>query len=220
MASRGSAGSERGAAPTPAGRTAAQRSEQRRSPTYALTGIGLVAFVVIVVMLLMSGTGGSDGGRPSRVGDVTVQGAPRAAPLGSGEPVPAYEAPALDGGTIAWSDYRGKSVILSVWAPWCPHCQVELPVLDRIMKGYPDVDLTTIATSIDPAHPPTPEAFMSDRGLSFPVAVDDANGTLARAFGIQGFPTLYFVNSDGTVTGELEGEVDEATLRAAIASLG
>jgi thiol-disulfide isomerase/thioredoxin len=200
-------------------REAVRKEQQRRNLTYALGGIGLIAVVVIVVMVLMAGGGDGGGGGPSAAGEVTVQGAPRDAPLGPGETVPGYRAPRLGGGTVAWSDHSGRPVVLSLWAPWCPHCQAELPVLDRVMQDYPAVGFTTIATSIDPSRPPSAEAFMADKGLSFPVAVDDGNGTLASAFGLKVFPTLYFVNSDGTVAQEMEGEVDEATLRSTIEAL-
>ena len=53
---------------------------------------------------------------------------------------------------------------------------------------------------------------MADHGLSFPIAVDDDQGTIARALGVPGFPMLYFVASDGTVRFAASGEVDEATL--------
>jgi hypothetical protein len=52
-----------------------------------------------------------------------------------------------------------------------------------------------------------------------PTAIDDAQGTLAAAFGIQGFPTLYFVGSDGVVTQMAEGEVDEDALVRMVDSL-
>jgi hypothetical protein len=60
---------------------------------------------------------------------------------------------------------------------------------------------------------------MADHGLSFPVAVDDDQGTIARALGVPGFPMLYFVASDGTVRFTASGEVDEATLVDAISRL-
>jgi hypothetical protein len=56
-----------------------------------------------------------------------------------------------------------------------------------------------VVTAIEDQPGPTPEEYMRDNDLAFPVAVDDDAGTIARALGIQGYPTLYFVSSDGTV---------------------
>jgi thiol-disulfide isomerase/thioredoxin len=126
----------------------------------------------------------------------------------------------MTGGTVSWSDrYAGNKTVLALWAPWCSHCQAELPVLDRVMDSYADVEFVTIVTSIGQQAGPSPDGLMQDHDLVFPVAVDDENGTLASAFGLQVFPTLYFVNADGTVAQVATGEVDEATLRATIDTL-
>ncbi len=194
-----------------------RRAKQRRTLGIALGGVALIAVVVVFVVVLMGGDG--NGGGPSTTDEVTVEGSPRSAPLQPGESVPEFSAPELSGGTIDWKDYAGKPVVLSVWASWCPHCQAELPVVDHVMKDYAGVGWVTIVTSIGDQPGPTPEEYMLDNELDFPTAVDDQAQTLAAAFGIQQFPTLYFVNSDGTVALELEGEVDEATLRSAIESL-
>jgi thiol-disulfide isomerase/thioredoxin len=200
-------------------RQAERRAQQRRTLGIALGGVALIAVVVVFVVVLMGGDGGGNGSGASETGEITVEGTPRDTPLQPGESMPSFTAPELSGGTVDWSDYAGKPVVLSVWAPWCPHCQAELPVVDRVMKDYVGVGWVTIVTSIGDQPGPTPEEYMLENQLDFPVAVDDETETLAAAFGIQGFPTLYFVNSDGTVALELEGEVDEATLRTTIGSL-
>ncbi len=199
-------------------REAVRRAQQRRTLAYTLGGLGLIAVVVLFVFVLMGGDDARTAGAgPSATGEVTVDGGARDAMLEAGEPVPSFSAPGLSGGTVSWSDYEGAPAVLAVWASWCPHCQVELPVLDRVMRDYPDVGFVTITTAI--GDPPSPEEYMQEQGLAFPVAVDDADGTLGAAFGIQAFPTIYFVNSDGTVAQGLTGEVDEGTLRGVIESL-
>ncbi|MGZ8599138.1 MAG: TlpA family protein disulfide reductase [Actinomycetota bacterium] len=199
-------------------RQAERRAQQRRTLGIALGGVALIAVVVVFVVVLMKDEGGNGAG-PSTPGQVTVEGSPRTTPLEPGESVPSFTAPELSGGKVDWKDYAGQPVVLSVWAPWCPHCQAELPVVDRVMKDYAGVGWVTIVTSMGDQPGPTPEEYMLQNELDFATAVDDEAGTLAAAFGIQGFPTLYFVNSDGTVALELEGEVDEATLRSTIESL-
>ncbi len=190
---------------------------RRRTLGYLLGAAALVAAVVLVV-LASSGDDGETVG-PSRMGEVSVSGPARAEPLTTGEAVPDFAAPAIGGGTMRWSDRAPGPVVLSVWAPWCPHCQVELPVVERIMRDYAGVRFLTVVTSIGDKPGPDPATFLSDHGIAAPTAVDDSAGTIAGALGIRGFPTLYFVGSDGTVVRELEGEVDEATLREVIGSL-
>lgn len=66
---------------------------------------------------------------------------------------------------------------------------------------------------------PTPEAFARRAGLTLPVAVDDAAGTLAAGLGVRAFPTLLLVGADGRIERVLEGAVDAAQLREAVAAL-
>jgi hypothetical protein len=60
---------------------------------------------------------------------------------------------------------------------------------------------------------------MQDKGLTFPVALDDARETLGRGLGIQGYPTLYAVDADGIVQGSASGEPSEDDLRALIGEI-
>ncbi len=48
------------------------------------------------------------------------------------------------GGTVSPDDYRGKIVIVNIWATWCPPCKAELPDFDRIATEYED-ELVIIA---------------------------------------------------------------------------
>jgi thiol-disulfide isomerase/thioredoxin len=194
---------------------AARRRQQYRRIAYAATAVAAVVVVVVVMTTL-----GNSGGKPAPEGSVHVSGPARDAPLAKGDPVPSFSAPALvGGGRVDWSTYAGKKVVLSIWAPWCPHCQVELPVLSNVVAGHPDVSLVTIVTAIGQEPGPSPEQYMKDHNLTFPVAVDNANGTLVEALGVQAFPTVYFVNSDGTVSSQQTGELSEAELQQLIGAL-
>ncbi len=198
--------------------TSARLERRRRALRTGLGGLSLAVVVVLAVVVLMGA--GRTGPVGSDAAAVRVDGPPRDRPLRRGDPVPSFSAPGLFGGTVAWSDDAGRPAVLAVWASWCPHCQAELPVLDRVMRDFPGVGFVTVTTAIGAAPGPTPEEYLRQQDLDFPVAVDDARGTLGAALGIQAFPTLYFVGSDGRVVAEMEGEVDEATLRGMVSALG
>jgi thiol-disulfide isomerase/thioredoxin len=211
-------------------RAAERRRQQRRT---IATTLG-AAVVVTVAVVLFSNLVGPDSGagpiQPSARADVSVSGPPRAELLGVGSQVPSFSAPGFrmssDGANatiernrVDWSSFRGTPTVLSIWASWCPHCQRELPVLSDAVAKMPGVKLVTVVTSIG-AHPgPTPSQYLGDEGLTFPVAIDDAQGTLAHALGVRAFPTLYFVGTDGRVTYSSEGEVPDAVLQQQLAKL-
>jgi thiol-disulfide isomerase/thioredoxin len=200
---------------------ARRRQTQRRTIAYLVGGIALIAVVALAVFALMD-DGGGDGTSvgPSAPGEVSVEGPARPMePLAVGETVPGFSGPGIGGGTVRWSDYEGRPTVLSVWAPWCPHCQVELPMLGRVMPEYPDVGFVTVVTAIGANPGPDPGAFLQENGITAPTLIDDESGTAAEALGIRGFPTLYFVDADGVVTYAGEGETSEAELRRLLAAL-
>ncbi len=198
---------------------------------YGLGGLTAVAVAAFVVVAMLGGSGGAGAVEPSTPGQVQTSGSPRSSMLAIGDSLPSFSTPGFhmeagaDGGFVVkreridLSAYQGKPMVLSIWAPWCPHCQVELPRLSSVMQDYPNVNLITVVTAIGQEPGPTANGYLADRGLTFPVALDDTDGTLARAMGVQAFPTVYFVNSDGTVAQAATGEIAEPDLRSVIQSL-
>jgi thiol-disulfide isomerase/thioredoxin len=172
----------------------------------------------VVAVAVVSGLG-DGGGTASPPGTVTVEGTARTTLLEAGLPVPHFSAPSLDGGRFDWNTYLGGPVVLTVWAPWCPHCQAELPVLTQVASEFPGVHLVSVVSAIGDRPGPSPRGFMTDHGLSFPTAVDDRAKTLLTALGIDAFPSTYFVGADGTVMGAVQGETPPAVLRAAFRQL-
>lgn len=196
---------------------ARRRMVRRRRLGWVLGGLAVAGVVAIGIVAFLGAS--DDQGSPAARADVVVAGPARSEPLARGDVVPDFSAPGLAGGTVSWEAFANRPAVIAVWAPWCPHCQVELPILDRVMRDHPGVGFVTVVTAVGARPGPSPEGFMRDHGLSFPVAVDDDRGTIAEGLGVPEFPLLYFVSSDGTVALVASGEVDEASLRDAIATL-
>jgi peroxiredoxin len=185
-------------------REAERRKSQRNR---IIVGLAVVAVVVVVGAIALSG--GNDGGGgtgPATAGDVTIDRA-SGPQLQIGDTIPAFTAPMLGGGTMTWDDYLGTPTVLAIWAPWCPHCQAELPRLSAGVDGHPGVQMVSVATAIDQQPGPTPEEYLASKGLTFPVGVDDANGTILQGMGVQSFPTTYYVDPSGKVMNVTVGEV-------------
>ena len=198
---------------------AARRRIQRRRRLGRITAAVAIACAIAIGVVAFLGGSDDPGAGPSDRSAVVAEGPARSEPLARGDSVPDFSAPGLQSGTVSWEAFSNRPTLLAVWAPWCPHCQVELPILERVMRDHPRVGFVTVVTAVGDHPGPTPEGYMADNGLSFPVAVDDDQGTIARTLGVPGFPLLYFVDSDGTVRFAASGEVDEATLVEAISRL-
>lgn len=212
-------------------RLAQRRADQRRMLGFTLGAIALIAVAGVAIVAMQGGGAGDGPIRPSASGDVLVDGPPRTSLLAPGDTIPAFSAPgfrmAADGSggfkvereSVDWSDYVGSPAVISIWAEWCPHCQVELPVLRDVMTEFPGVRLVTILSSIGTQPGPEPDEYLADNELTFPVAVDDEAGRLAQAFGLEAFPSILFVDASGTVTYANTGEVPAAELRAQLEAL-
>ena len=168
---------------------------------------------------LLGGCATVDGPQAAAPGEVHPGGPRRSDTLAVGEKVPDFRAPGLDGGVVRWQDRDGAPTVLVVWASWCPHCGRLLPALQQVARDYPSVRLVSITTAIGRRGGPSPPEFVALHRVGFPVALDDADSSLARALGVVRYPTLYWVERGGTVRGVSEGEATEEQLRRAFDGL-
>jgi thiol-disulfide isomerase/thioredoxin len=166
---------------------------------------------------MLTPKGGSTAGAAA-AGTVTIARS-SGPPLVAGEPIPEFKAPMMGGGTMTWSSYAGKPAVLAIWASWCPHCQKELPILAAAQAKYPGVQLVSVTTAFGQEPGPTPSEYMQQHSLTFPVGMDDANTTILKGLGVKGFPTVYYVGSDGKIVQVTEGEVDPAKIDQYFAAL-
>ncbi len=119
---------------------------------------------------------------------------------------------AYSGETVSVDPADGTKRIWMIWAHWCPYCQQELPSLASIYPSltsdYPDIELLTITSSIDPSRGNPLGTYLEDGQFPFPILVDD-DSELAGRLGVNAFPFWVVTDGDGTVllrtTGLLEG---------------
>jgi len=149
-------------------------------------------------------------------GTVQVQGTPLPTARGSGSDLalgatlPTVTGEQFDGGSIVIQPTGKPQVIMGV-AHWCPHCQAEVPRIQKWLddNGMPsDVGLVTVATSNDTARPNYPAGnWLRKEQWSVPTMVDDEQNAAAAALGIGGFPAFIVVGADGKVVYRTSGEI-------------
>jgi uncharacterized membrane protein YphA (DoxX/SURF4 family)/thiol-disulfide isomerase/thioredoxin len=179
----------------------------------------LVAGIMVASLVVPGLTGALDLPRAADPDQVNVSGSARMAPLPAGSPIPDFSAPALYGGRVSWQTYHGVPTVLVLWAAWCPDCREELPLLARVTGDFAGVRLVSIVTAAGELPGPTPEQFMRSHNLSLPVALDSTDERLSDAFGVQGYPTIYYVRTDGTVSDVTVGATAEAAVRSAVQAI-
>jgi thiol-disulfide isomerase/thioredoxin len=113
-------------------------------------------------------------------------------------------------------------VLLEVFAPWCPHCQHEVSILNDLSTKYAG-KLAIVAVSgdaVDYEHNTAESqanvnAFAATYQTRYPVAFDQ-NLTVAGKYLHSGFPSLHLIDKNKKITFQAEGEVSEADLVKAI----
>ena len=106
----------------------------------------------------------------------------------------------LDAQQVALADFRGKKkVVLSFWASWCGPCRMELPILADFYRKYhkADSNFEILAVSVDEDRADA-EAYASKAKLPFPVLLDP-HSSVADAYAVEGIPTMYVIDPNGTI---------------------
>jgi peroxiredoxin len=132
------------------------------------------------------------------------------ATLSDGKPAPDFSLPGLDGKQINLSDYRGKVVLVNIWATWCLPCVEEMPSMQKLYNEFKGNDFEILAISIDTLGLKVVAPFMKNHKLTFP-ALLDPQGTVKSTYGITGVPESFIIGKDGTLVKKIIGPLDWAT---------
>ncbi len=197
-----------------------------RRGTLILVGAGVAMLAVLVAVVLLTGgdeePSGGEQTTASEYGTVDLQddpALPAHVPTGDdgavGQPAPRAEGVEFGGNPVTLLN-AGKPTMLVFAAHWCPHCQREIPLIVQWMAdgGTKGLDVTLVATATDrnrPNYPPSD--WLARERWSSRVLLDDRDGTLAQAYGLDGYPFIVFVDAQGKVTRRASGEIPIDTLQ-------
>jgi thiol-disulfide isomerase/thioredoxin len=123
-----------------------------------------------------------------------------------------------DGKALSLSDFRGRPLLLNIWATWCLPCRKEMPSLDRLQAKFDPRKLLVLTLSIDRGGIPAVKKFYADLGLkSLGIYVDQSGGALHK-LGLFGIPASLLIDPEGREIGRKLGpaEWDSADTMAAL----
>jgi len=125
-------------------------------------------------------------------------------------PAPDFTFPGLDGKMVSLSDYKGKVVLLNIWATWCPPCVEEMPSMERLYQKFKGQNFEILAVSIDEPGLKAVAPFMKKSNLTFPALID-SEGAIKAVYGITGIPESFIIDKQGNLIKKIIGPVDWAT---------
>lgn len=183
----------------------------RRWPLFAATALVVVAAAILAAELTIVTKN-----RSVPPASVSEQAAPAPVPLSS-QPFSFPEHPATvpdlkfvdaTGRSVSLSDFKGRPVLLNVWATWCLPCRKEMPSLDRLQAKFSASKFLVLPLSIDRGGLPAVKKFYADLGLkSLGIYADESTEALHK-LGLIGIPGTLLINADGQEIGRKLGPTE------------
>jgi peroxiredoxin len=129
------------------------------------------------------------------------------------KPAPDFTLTDLEGQAHKLSDYKGKDVVIALFATWAGASKVVVPPLKELRNAYPKDNLAILAISSEPTA--LVKTFAADQGTNFTVLTN--SGTLPSPFDqVKVSPTTFFVGPDGKFKLAIEGMVPVADAKAIV----
>lgn len=115
------------------------------------------------------------------------------------------------------AQFRGKIVVLNVFASWCTPCQAEAPILDREQRTLLKHDGTVIGVTYkDDAD--SAEKFVRQEHITYPV-LRDVTGNFTQPWGVNGVPETFVINRQGRIVAMRRFQLAGNWLRQTVAPL-
>jgi peroxiredoxin len=154
---------------------------------------------------------------------------------GAGRPVDSRPAPAADtehesgpanlgltlkdmnGASVRLADYKGKVILLNIWATWCGPCQTEIPELVASYEAYKDKGVVILGVSLDDSAE-TLRKYAPTKNITYPMLLmqDDVDQAYGPFFGV---PVTIFIGRDGMISRKHLGPVSKEQVDREIKAL-
>lgn len=138
------------------------------------------------------------------------------------ETMPEVSLADASGGTKKLADFKGRVVLLNIWATWCLPCREEMPELDKLEGELGGKEFQVVAVNIDRGGSDKAAKFLADTGAKHLQLYSDPTGKLFSAVKAVGMPTSLLLDREGREIGRLVGPANwaspqaEALIKAAI----
>ena len=141
-----------------------------------------------------------------------------AGPAGlAGQNAPVFAMKDDRGGAVSLAQYRGKVVVMNLWASWCPPCRAEMPDLERLRAQYESRGVVVVGVNQGES-PQRAAAFATSLRIHFPIWID-SDQQYGRVFTALGLPTTVVIDRDGKVVHGFDGALTLEQMRAAVSPL-
>lgn len=113
------------------------------------------------------------------------------------EPVPPISFTDRAGNAATLERYRGRLVVLNLWATWCAPCREEMPALDRLQAALGEDGVAVVALAVDRGGAQAVDVFLDQTPVEHLDIVIDATARSARQLRAPGLPTTLVLDREG-----------------------
>jgi thiol-disulfide isomerase/thioredoxin len=120
-----------------------------------------------------------------------------------------------DGTPKTLADYRGRTILLNLWATWCAPCRQEMPALDKLQAALGGQEFEVVAVNIDTRNLERPKAWLKEAGVERLAYYADHEAKifqdLKRVGKAVGMPTTLLVDPEGCELALINGPAEWAS---------
>ncbi|WP_052315989.1 TlpA family protein disulfide reductase [Desulfomonile tiedjei] len=133
-----------------------------------------------------------------------------------GDRAPAFETRVLEGDSLIFNPVSGKVHLLYFWADWCPRCEDDFHLMEKLYQQWSNQANAPRFLAIDVGQSEEHvKNFVKRMKISFPICMDH-DGKAARSYGVKGLPTYFLIDKQGAIRHIILGWAEEKTLLAEI----
>lgn len=119
----------------------------------------------------------------------------------------------LAGNPIDLHDFKGKPVVINLWATWCPPCRREMPVLEQAQRDNPQVQFVYVNQGESAQQV---ASYLDKQGFKLASVLLDSGAQLGQVVSSRSLPTTLFYDAGGSLQNTHLGEVSTASLKHAL----
>ncbi|MGB7861407.1 MAG: TlpA disulfide reductase family protein [Acidimicrobiia bacterium] len=194
---------------------APSKSEPKVNRSTILWVIGGVVALALIVLMALSIANEPAIDTSIGFGEVTAEGNPIPFLAEGGDPTIGFPAPTVSGadwnGVPTTIEADGRPKLIVFLAHWCPHCQAEVPEVQAWLDAGnlpDDVDIYSVTALTNPTRTNwPPQDWLEAEGWTVPVIMDDAESTVATAYGMTGTPFWVVLDGENNNLGRVSGQV-------------
>ncbi len=120
--------------------------------------------------------------------------------------------------TLSLADLQGRPAVLVFWTTWCPYCLRQTPVMVEAYPRAAEAGIQFVGIDVQEDRN-TVATYLAQHRIEYPILLDE-QGSIAAQYAVQGYPTTYFLDSDGRIVARNVGALTGEQLNTYLQLLG